>query len=300
MKVMITGAFGFLGRRLITELEERGHDLLLLDQSAPEEATLYGRDFTEKIKCPVITKWPHVKAGITDADAVVRAMQGRDAVIHLAAIPSGYPEQGLDIMRVNVTGTYNILDAARLAGVSRAVCASSINAFGTFYWRLSGKPVEYKSMPLDETFDPVPEDPYSLSKLCNELTCAAFSRAYGLTTAALRFAGVWNPDKYTQARANALPPTKAWSDDLYQWVHIADIATGIRQALEEPTLPTFGVYTLAAADTQCPEDTMELLEKFRPDLARNLTAPLPGRTGLLSIRKARETFGYAPKYRLGP
>jgi len=193
MKVMITGAFGFLGRRLITELEERGHDLLLLDQSAPEEATLYGRDFTEKIKSPVITKWPHVKAGITDADAVVRAMQGRDAVIHLAAIPSGYPEQGLDIMRVNVTGTYNILDAARLAGVSRAVCASSINAFGTFYWRLSGKPVEYKSMPLDETFDPVPEDPYSLSKLCNELTCAAFSRAYGLTTAALRFAGVWTP-----------------------------------------------------------------------------------------------------------
>jgi nucleoside-diphosphate-sugar epimerase len=299
MKVMITGACGFLARGLIKELEERGHELVLLDRVDPEDATVFWPGSSERMKSPLVTKWPYVTAEISDAEAVAGAVQGVDAVVHLAAILTGYPDQGSAIMHVNVCGTYGILDAARRARVSRFFCASSINAFGTFYWRISGKPVDYSSMPLDESFDPVPEDPYSLSKLCNEHTCAAFSRAYGITTAAFRFAGVWNLDQYAKARSAPLPPTDAWSDDLYQWVHVSDIVTGIRQALEESNLPLFGAYTLAAADTRCPEDTMNILRKFKPGLAENLTAPLPSRSALLSIRKARETFGYSPQYRLG-
>src|SRR5437773_2119301 len=94
------------------------------------------------------------------------------------------------LMQVLITGGCGY--AARLAGVRRFFCASSINAFGTFFWRLSGKPVIYRKLPLDESFAPVPEDPYSLSKWVNELTCDAFHRAYGITTAAFRFAGIWD------------------------------------------------------------------------------------------------------------
>ena len=129
-------------------------------------------------------------------------------------------------------------------------------------------------MPLDEAFDPVPEDPYSLSKLVNEKTCAAYHRAYGMTTAAFRFAGVWSEERYRQKLAEGLPPTEAWSDLLYQWVHVTDVVRGLRQALEAPDLPGFGTYTLAAGDTQCPEPTMELLARFRPDLAATVD-PLP-------------------------
>ena len=299
MKVMITGACGFVARGLIRELEERGHELVLLDRVKPEDATVFWPGSAERVKSPLVTKWPYVTAEISDPDAVLGAAQGMDAVVHLAAILTGYADQGAAIMHANVCGTYTVLDAARRAGVSRFLCASSINAFGTFYWRISGKPVDYRGMPLDETFDPVPEDPYSLSKLCNEHTCAAFSRAYGITTAALRFAGIWNSDQYAKMRAAPLPATEAWSDDLFQWAHLSDVVIGIRRALEEPNLPLFGAYTLAAADTRCPEETMDLLRRFKPDLAQNLTAPLPGRTALLSIRKAQETFGYAPQYRLG-
>ena len=81
-------------------------------------------------------------------------------------------------------------------------------------------------------------------------------------------------------------------------VHVADVVRGLKQALECPTLPGFGVYTLGAADTHCPEPTMELLERFRPDLAAKVSRPLKGREPLLSIDRARSTFAYAPRFRM--
>jgi nucleoside-diphosphate-sugar epimerase len=300
MKVLITGACGFVARGLIKQLEERGHQLVLLDRINPEDATLFWPWAAEgRMKLPLVTTWPYIKTEILDFDTLFRTMQGIDAVVHLAAAVSGDPEQGIATMHANVCGTYTILDAARRVGVPRAICASSVNVFGTFYWRVSKKPINYPSLPLDETFEPIHEDPYSLSKFCNEHTCAMFARAYGMTTAALRFAGVWAAEGYDRARSAPLPPTEAWSDQLYQWVHVDDVVTGIRQALEAPNLPPYGAYTLGAADTCAPENTMDLLRKFQPHLVEKLTAPLPGRTALLSIRKAQQTFGYAPKYSLG-
>ena len=299
MKILITGACGWVSRRLIEELETRGHELRLLDYCQPEDATLFVPGSAERQRMPLQTKWPFVKADITDAAAMRQAVEGMDAVIHLAAAVTGLPEHGVKTFHVNACGTYIILDACRLAGVKRFLCASSINAFGTIYWRVSGKPPVYAKMPLDEEFPPVPEDAYSLSKYVNELTCEAFHRGFGITTAAFRFAGVWPEKWHEDARKNGLKATTAWSDDLYQWVHRYDVCLGIRQALECPTLPGFGAYTLSGPDTRCPEPTMELLRKFRPDLAATVNPPLQGRAPLMCIDKARRAFGYAPQYRLG-
>jgi len=109
---------------------------------------------------------------------------------------------------------------------------------------------------------------------------------------------VWPEHWYEDKIGNGMPPTTTWSDDLYQWAHRWDVCAGIRQALECPTSPGFGVYTLSAADTRCPEPTMELLRKFRPDLAATVNSPLQGREPLVSIAKARVAFGYAPQHRL--
>jgi len=299
MRVLVTGACGFLGRALIRELES-AHELRLLDRARPEEATVFapaepgGRRFA-----PFETSWPFVAGDITDPDVMLEATKDVDAVVHLAAAVTGLPEFGVETFHTNAVGTYVVLDACRKNGVGRFLCASSINAFGTFYWRLSGRPVVYDSLPLEEDFEVVVEDAYSLSKFVNEHTAAAFHRAYGMTTAAFRFAGVWSPERYAQLKA-AMAPTTEWSDDLYQWVHADDVVTGLRQALEAPDLPGFGVYTLGAADTRCPEQTMDILERFRPELVKMLKWPLKGREPLLSIRRAREAFGYAPRYRLGP
>lgn len=296
MKVLITGACGFIGRNLIRELETE-HELRLLDQTLPGEATIFAG--ATRTAIPLETDWPFIQANITDADAMQQAMAGMDTVIHLAGEPRGLPEIGVATFRDNALGTFVAIDAAQQAGIKRFFCASSINAYGTFFWRLSGKAVPYTKMPLDESFSPIPEDPYSLSKLVNEETCAAYHRAYDMTTAAFRFAGVWSHERYEQTVAAGLPPTTAWSDDLYQWVHVADVVTGLRQALERADLPGFGVYTLGAGDTRCPEPTMELLQRLRPDLAATVDAPLPGRAPLLSIGQAQQTFDYEPRYRLG-
>jgi nucleoside-diphosphate-sugar epimerase len=299
MKILITGGCGYIARVLTAELEERQHQIVLLDRQDPNEATVF-TPTGQRVPKPLETHWPLVKAEITDPVAMRKATEGVDAVVHLAAIVTGFPEQGVQTFTVNALGTFVVLDAARQSGVRRFFCASSINTFGTFYWRLSGKPVVYTKLPLDESFPPVPEDPYSLSKWVNELTCDTFHRGYGITTAAFRFAGVWDDQLFEETKEKGLQPTKAWSDELYQWVHVRDLARGIRQALEKEELPGCGVYTLGAGDTRCPEPTMEILQRFRPDLAKTLDAPIAGRDPLLSIDRARRTFGYAPRFRLGP
>jgi UDP-glucose 4-epimerase len=299
MKVLITGAFGFVSRRLIDELSAAGHELWLLDRCRPADATVFVPGEHERQASPMRTHWPCIQADITDHQAMLQAVEGMNAVIHLAAGVTGLPEFGVDTFRINALGTYVVLDACRLAGVKRFLCASSINAFGTMYWRISGKPPVYHTLPLDESFPPVPEDAYSLSKLVNEETCAAFHRAYGITTAAFRFSAIWSEQMFDKAVTKGLPPTAAWSDDLYIWVHLVDVVRGIRHALEAADLPGYGTYMLNAADTRCPEPTMEILERFRPDLVRSLTAPLPGRTAMVSSARAAQAFGYAPSHRLG-
>lgn len=298
MKVLITGACGFIGRNLIKELEKQGHDLRLLDATRPEEATIFA-GAEGRAHIPLVTDWPFIQAEITDPEAMLRACEGVDAVIHLAGEPRGLPEIGVHTFRTNALGTFVVIDAAHRMGVNRFMCASSINAYGTFYWRLSGRPSPYTTLPLDESFPPVPEDPYSLSKLVNEETCAAYHRAYGMTAVAFRFAGVWNEERYQRIREQGLPPTTTWSDDLYQWVHVNDVVRGIRQALEKSDLSGYGVYTLSAADTRCPEPTMEVLQRFRPDLASRVMTLLEGRAPLLSIHAAEQAFAYHPQFRLG-
>lgn len=296
MKVVITGACGFIGRTLIEELEQRGYELHLIDRQRPEEATIFipgGRE-----SAPFTTNWPFDQADIMDADAMLRILAEADAVVNLAGIPSGLPETGRETFHVNACGTYALLDAARLSGVSRFITASSINAFGTFYWRIREQPVVYAHLPLTESHRPEPQDPYSLSKLVNELTCEAFHRAYGLKTAALRFGGVWSDEVYARAMESELTATTAWSDDLYTWVHVRDIVTGIRQALEAPDLPGYGAYTLNASDTSRPEPTMELLRRLRPEYLSILTSPIEGRNALISSENARRSFGFEPRYRL--
>jgi UDP-glucose 4-epimerase len=298
MKVLVTGAFGMIGRKVVEELEAHGHELVLLDRVPPEQATMFVPGSSERQPAPFKTTWPCRKDDVTDPAAMLRAVEGMDAVIHLAAAVTGLPERGFDTFHTNCCSGWAILDASRKVGVKRFLCASSINAFGTIYWRLSGKPSPYARMPLTEEFDPVPEDAYSLSKYVNELTCAAFHRAFGITTAAFRFAGVFSDETYESARTAGLSPTTDWSDDLFQWVHRSDVVQGIRKALEAPKLPGFGAYTLSAGDTRCPEPTMEILRRLRPDLADTVEVPLVGRAPLMSIDKAKRTFGYAPKYRL--
>jgi UDP-glucose 4-epimerase len=296
MRILITGSCGFIGRELIRELEGR-HELQLLDSVRPEDATMFG-GAAGRIKKPLVTDWPFILADITDPEQVQAAVEGVDAVIHLAGEPRGLPEIGVHTFKTNALGTFVALDCAHRAGVGRFLCASSINAYGTIYWRLSGRPVDYMALPLREDHPTVVEDPYSLAKLTNEETCHAYHRAYGITTAAFRFSGVWSQERFEQFLTDGMPETTEWKEDLWNWVHLRDVVTGLRQAVEAPNLPGFGVYNLNAPDTRAAEPTEWLIRRFKPEYMSRLTEPLPGRTSLVSIKAAKSAFGYEPYFSL--
>ena len=299
MKVLITGACGWVGRELTKVLAEAGHTLRLTDIADPAEATMFVPGREGRVKAPIKLDWPFVRADLCDGTAMLAACEGMDAVVHLGTVPSGLYDHGKEVMQASVVGTWVVMDAARREGVGRMCYASSVNAYGTFYWRVSGKASVYTTMPLrEDEFAPVPEDPYSLGKYFNELTAASFHRAFGGKYAGFRFAGLWTEELYRQRLENP-EPTKEWSDGLYQWVHYADEVAGIRKALECPTLPECDVYLLGAADTTQPESTMEILHRFRPDLVRTMKSEIAGRGALVSIDRAKVAFGYAPIHRLG-
>jgi len=297
MKIVITGAAGWLGRHVATILGA-DHDLVLLDRVDPAEATIFDPSSpTGRSLAPLAPAWPYQQVDISDRDGLRAAFADADVVVHLAAWPTGTWDLASSTLETNIMGTVNVYEAARDAGVRRVLNASSINAYGTFYWRTSGRTPVRTSLPLTEAVPVEPEDPYSLSKAAGELIGGTYHRAFGIEVANLRFAGVWAEVTYEKALANGLPPTTAWADDLFQWVHVVDVTTGIGLAATVPAVAPEPI-VLGAADTRAPEPTLELVHRFQPDLAASLVEPLPGRAPLLSIARARTQLGYDPQFRL--
>jgi len=297
MKIVITGAAGWLGRHVAGILGAE-HDLVLLDRVDPAEATIFDpASPTGRSLAPLAPTWPYQRVDISDRDGLRAAFVDADVVVHLAAWPTGTWDLAASTLQTNIMGTINVYEGARDAGVRRVVSASSINAYGTFYWRTSGRTPIRTSLPLTEAVPVEPEDPYSLSKAAGEMIGGTYHRAFGIEVANLRFAGVWAEATYEKALTNGLPATTAWADDLFQWVHVVDVTTGIALAATVPSVAPEPM-VLGAADTRAPEPTLQLIHRFQPDLAASLVEPLPGRAPLLSIARARTQLGYDPTFRL--
>jgi UDP-glucose 4-epimerase len=128
---------------------------------------------------------PHelIRAPLADRVAVAGAVDGVDAIVHLAA-RAGIPDSVADPLgtfEVNVAQTLGLLDAARLAGVRRFVFASSNAAAGDH------------EPPADERDLPRPRSPYGASKLAGEAYCQAYAATYGIAACALRFSNAYGP-----------------------------------------------------------------------------------------------------------
>ena len=171
MRVLVTGGSGNIGRVVSAELEESGHAVRVFDSEAPPSNSVE--------YCP---------GDVRDAASLDNALRGIDRVVHLAAIPA-YTDTvpAASFMDVNVTGTFNLLEAAGAHGVSRVVFASSDSALGFVF---GTRPFSPEYFPIDEAHPQRPQDPYGLSKLLGEELCKSATRKYGLETIALRFCWV--------------------------------------------------------------------------------------------------------------
>ena len=279
MKILITGASGYVAKYVIESLQN-DHELVLTSRRHPAEGQ-YGTQTDARF----------IRGDITDPEHCRRIVEGVDMIAHIGANAEASP----DTFRTNTLSTYYLLEAAREAGVRRVVMASSNCALGHCY-RESGHPFEAEYFPFDEQHPSVIEDNYGLSKLTNEKTLEAYTRAYGIETVAMRLNWCWGPAEYDWRTSQQFDPAKH-TEGFWAWVDMRDVAQAFRLALEAPPAaqPAFASYFISAADTMADEPSSELVERFYPQY-RHLAGTLNGHESFFSWQAAHRDFGYTPQY----
>ena len=184
---LVTGGGGFIGSHIAATLLARGDRVRILDNfSTGNRANLDAVPGAEVIE------------GDTRSYHVVRdAVAGCDFVLHQAALPS-VPRSVKDPITsndVNVGGTLNLLHAARDAGVSRFVFASSSSVYG-----------RNPALPKREDMVTSPISPYAVSKLAGEQYCQSFFELYGFETVVLRYFNVFGPRQNPLSQYSAVIP----------------------------------------------------------------------------------------------
>ena len=188
MNWLITGGCGFIGTALIKSLmEEGGHGVRVVDNLAvgTRDDLASVCEFTEGPgEGPIAPGVELVVGDILDEDLALRAAEGADAIVHLAANTGVMPsvEDPRADCRTNVFGTLNFLEAARHAGAERFVLASS-----------GGTVIGEVEPPIHEEMAPHPVAPYGASKLAGEGYCSAYFQTFDIQTVALRFGNVYGP-----------------------------------------------------------------------------------------------------------
>ena len=280
MRVLVTGGSGRLGRFVLRDLVDHGHQAVNADRQRP------------LAEPPVPPSVRFVQTDLGDVGQVAGAMVGCDAVIHLGAIPAPYGHSDQVVFANNTQATFAVLQAGTLLGLRRAVIASSISALGTA-WAPAPFPPRYA--PVDEAHPLLVHDAYGLSKEVDERTAEMFHRRTGIGVAALRFHWVALPEE-AAARAAQLaadPAADDWWRLLWGYVDTRDAAIACRLALEAPDLG-FEAYNVTAADTLSNLPTEDLIRRFAP--AVELRAPIPGTESAFSLAKARRQLGYEPRH----
>ena len=188
---LITGGAGFIGSHIVDEVLRRGEQVRVLDNfSTGRRENLQEVEFGTR-------KAELIEGDIRDLATVQRAMEGVDYVLHQAALPSVQRsvQDPLTTNEVNVTGTLNVLTAARDQQVKRVVVASSSSVYG-----------DSPTLPKHEAMPTAPRSPYAVSKLAAERYALAFNTVYGLPTVALRYFNVFGPRQDPTSQYSAVIP----------------------------------------------------------------------------------------------
>ena len=185
---LVTGGAGFIGSHIAERLARDGHEVRVLDNfSAGHESNL--ESFRGDVEL--------ISGDIRDAELVRKATRGVEIVFHEAALGS-VPRSVADPVtthEVNITGTLNVLLAARDAGARRVVYASSSSVYG-----------ETPVLPKREDMTPQPLSPYALSKLAGEHYARVFKQVYEFEVVSLRYFNIFGPRQDPESQYAAVIP----------------------------------------------------------------------------------------------
>jgi UDP-glucose 4-epimerase len=294
-KVLVTGGAGFIGSHLVDGLIERGFEVRLLDNlstgkfeniAAHEDAI----DFME--------------GDVRDRAKVSEAVRGVDYILHAAAIRAVLRsvDNPIETHEVNVTGTLNLLLAARDAGVKRFVFSSSSAVYGNT-----------DKLPSQESDAPSSESPYAVSKKSGEDYCGLFTKLYGLETVCLRYFNVFGPRQNPESKYSMVIPmlidnlVNAESPEIHwdgrqsrDFVYVGDVVRANVLALEKKDVAG-QMFNVGSGEAH---SILDILEKLKSILNTSDTAPAfkpkrecDVRKTLADLSKAKALLGYHPAMR---
>lgn len=269
MKVLVTGSEGMIGAAVRQTLETRGHQVVRYD-------LVSGHD-------------------ILNAHQLDSAIQGCDAVIHLAA-SLGEDASSHDVMAINLSGTWNVLAAAEKASLRRVVFFSSMEVTGVF--RGERQP-DY--LPLDDAHPCFPVSPYAISKLLAEQMCRWFSFRSGIATICLRLPGVFDASTYDFIIAQRITdPAFEWTP-FWQYGAFLDVRDAAEAALRALLCHDPGHIVLSL----CADDISSATQTSR-ELVQLLCPRVPWRGGceyerepfksLIDTRRAKTILNWSPRH----
>jgi UDP-glucuronate 4-epimerase len=301
MKFLVTGGAGFIGSHVCERLLLSGHAVWALDDlNSFYDPQLKRRNINtlQSLARP----FEFVHGDLTDRGTVDELMGSVsfDQVIHLAARAGVRPslEEPALYQRVNVEGTVNLLEAARLRKVRKFILASSSSVYGV-----------NSKMPFAES-DPIFSaiSPYAASKLACEALGHVYHHVYGLDVVALRFFTVYGPRQrpdlaiHKFARLiHAGKPIPVFGDGstARDYTFISDILEGIIACTEREF--GFEIFNLGESQTVTLNRLIELIEKAMGQKAVIDRRPLqPGDVPLTyaDVSKARQKLGYQPHVKI--
>jgi nucleoside-diphosphate-sugar epimerase len=268
--VAVTGASGKAGRAVVRDLLEHGYGVRAID-IAPAPADL---------GVSVLI------ADLTDYGQAVQSLDACDTVVHLANIPAPGRKPDAVTFNTNITMNYAVFTAAAHLRADRVVWASSETTLGLPF----DTPPRYA--PIDEAHYPYPTTAYALSKVASETIADQIAAWSGMPFIALRFSNIFAVPDYAKVPSYWEDPrSRHWN--AWGYIDERDVALACRLAL---TADVTGAVALiiAAADTIMNRPSAELLAEVFPQT--EVRKQLSTYETLLSIDKARETFGFEPQH----
>ncbi len=294
IRAVVTGGAGFIGSHITEELVDRDCKVTVIDDLSSGKLSNVAHLLPENMQ--------FIQGSITDLSLLRKLFSGIDYVFHQAAIPSvpSSIDNPLASHDANLTGTLNVLLAARDNGVKKVVCASSCAVYGN-----------EPTIPKKEYMPPDPQSPYAVTKLAAEHYCEVFHQVYGLPTVCLRYFNVYGPrqspyseyaaviPKFIQRIYMKKPPIIFGDgEQTRDFIFVHDVVSANILAAQSDVI---GIFNIGMGErislNQLARLIITLLDETEIEPVFETERVGDIRHSLADISKAR-LIGYAPKYGL--